>query len=185
VLHFGTAGIHSCLANAQALDGKDEAAAKELRYAAKRMATNVASFTWPGWDEPGIAITPDQMRQGLMFARYSVRQLRALDPTPAQLAYTLWFLGAQLLAHRQYAAAQATFERALTNNLDHGDDTVGRLMLVGYLGLTRLLAGRTEQGETEFTGAVSALQEHHTEDAQLYAAQLLTARSVFTPAAAS
>ena len=50
VLHFGSAGIHYCLAAAHAHDGKDETAAKDLRFAAKRMATNVSSFTWPGWN---------------------------------------------------------------------------------------------------------------------------------------
>ena len=66
VLHFGSAGIHHCLAAARAQDGKDEAAAKELRFAAKRMATNVASFTWPGWNEPGMSISDEQMEQGLI-----------------------------------------------------------------------------------------------------------------------
>ena len=65
VLHFGSAGIHCCLAAARAHDGKDESAAKELRFAAKRMATNVASFTWPGWNEPGMSISEEQMGQGL------------------------------------------------------------------------------------------------------------------------
>lgn len=185
VLHFGSAGVHFCLASALALDGKDNAAAKEIRYAAKRMATNVASFTWPGWDEPGIAISPEQMRQGLMFARYGVRQLHELDPTAAQMAFTYWFLGAQLLADGQYAEALHVFEAARASNLEAGDDPDERLMLEGYIVLAKLLAGQASCGEDTFSGAVAALRSRGTEDAQFYAQQLITARAVFaTPESA-
>ena len=180
VLHFGGAGIHCCLAAARAHDGKDETAAKELRLAAKRMATNAASFTWPGWDEPGVTISPDQMRQGLMFARYSVRQLHELDPTPAQLAFTYWFLGAQLIAHRQFAEAQQAFEAAHAYNREDGKDPEGRLILEGYIGLTKMLADSNDSDEAEFGAAVAALLARKSDDAQFYAEQLITARAVFT-----
>ncbi len=42
----------------------DAAAARTLRFRAKMMATNVASFTWPAWNEPGLTISAEQMRQG-------------------------------------------------------------------------------------------------------------------------
>ena len=179
VLHFGGAGIHHCLASALACDGADGAAAKELRFAAKRMATNVASFTWPGWDEPGITISPEQMRQGLMFARYSVRQLHELEPTPAQVAFTHWFLGAQLMAHRQYAEALEVFNTAHAYNQDAGDEPEGRLMLEGYIGLTTLLAGRIGSGEAKYCAAVAALRARESDDSEFYAEQLITARAVF------
>ncbi|MYB75498.1 MAG: hypothetical protein F4X83_00015 [Chloroflexi bacterium] len=180
-LHFGSAGIHYCLASARELDGNDDTAAKEFRYAAKRMATNVASFTWPGWDEPGIAISADQMRQGLLYARYSVRQLHELDPTAEQLAFTYWFLGAHLMADGLYAEAQAVFASALAYNREHGDDPEGRLMLEGYVGLTKLLAGQEQCGDTEYCAAITALQARDSEDAQYYVEQLMTARTVFAP----
>ena len=50
VIHFANAGIHYCLAQACAYDGKDDDAARKLRFAAKRMATNATSFTWIGWE---------------------------------------------------------------------------------------------------------------------------------------
>ena len=179
VLHFGSAGIHFCLAGALALDGRDDTAARGLRLAAKRMATNVASFTWPGWDAPGIVISQEQMRLGLMYARFSVRQLHELYPTAAQLAFTYWFLGAHLIAHRQYAEALKVFKAAHAYNQEHGDDPEGRLMLEGYIGLTKLLAGRLECGEADFSAAVTALQARGSDDAQFYAEQLVTARAVF------
>lgn len=188
VLHFAGAGVHYCLAAALALDGKDDAAAAELRRAAKRMATNAASFTWPGWDEPGVTISPEQMQQGLMYARFSVRQLHELDPTAAQLAFTYWYLGAHLMAGRQYAEAVRVFKSALAYNRKHGDDPEGGLMLEGYVGLTKVLAGQEACGDkesraadAEFCSAVAALQARDSEDAQFYAAQLMTARAVFAP----
>lgn len=186
VLNFGNVGIHYCLAAALAQDGKDDAAAKELRFAAKRMATNVASFTWPGWNEPVIVISPEQMRQGLMYARYGVRQLHELDPTAAQLAFTYWFLGAHLMADGQYAEALSVFEAALTHSREHGDDPEGGLMLEGYIGLTKLLASHEECGDAKncaadagYGAAIVALQARDSEDAQFYAEQLIAARTVF------
>ena len=180
VLHFASAGVHFCLAAALAPEGEDDAAARELRLAAKRMATNVASFTWPGWDEPGVTITPEQMQQGLLYARFSVRQLHELDPTAEQLAFTYWFLGAQLIAHRQYADAQKAFAAAHSYNQEQGDDPEGRLMLEGYMGLAALLNGQSESGEAAFNAAVAALQALESDDAQYYAEQLLNARAMFT-----
>ena len=79
VIHFANAAIHYCLAQACEYD-EDADSARELRFAAKRIATNAASFTWIGWDEPGVEISPGQMRHGIAFARYAVRQLHELDP---------------------------------------------------------------------------------------------------------
>ena len=116
-----------------------------------------------------------------MFARFSVRQLHELDPSAAQMAFTYWYLGAHLMADRQYAEAQSVFESALAYNREHGADPEGRLMLEGYVGLTNLLAGQEQCGETAFQSAVAALQARESEDAQFYAAQLITARAVFAP----
>ena len=76
-----------------------------------------------------------------MFARFSVCQLHELVPTAAQLAFTYRYLGAQLLAHQQYADAQEVFAAAHGYNRAQGDDPAGRLMLEGYRGLSKLLAG--------------------------------------------
>lgn len=181
VLHFASAGVHFCLAAALTLEGNDDAAARELRFAAKRMATNAASFTWPGWDEPGVTISPEQMQQGLLYARFSVRQLHELDPTAEQLAFTYWFLGAQLIAHRQYTDAQEAFAAAHGYNQEQGDDPAGRFMLEGYMGLAALLGGQSASGEAALNAAIAVLHALESDDAQYYAEQLLNARGVFSP----
>ena len=79
----------------------------------------------------------------------------------------------------QYAEALEVFKAAHAYNQEHGDDPEGRLMLEGYIGLTKLLAGRLDCGEANFSAAVTALQARGSDDAQFYAEQLVTARAVF------
>lgn len=178
VIHFAHAGIHYCLARAVANDEADAAAARTLRLTAKRMATNAASFTWPGWDEAGVTISPEQMRQGLAFARYSMRQLHELDPTDAQLGFSYWFLGAQLLANETYGEALYIFGEAREYDRRAGNAD-SALMNSGYIGLTRILDGEAQAGEAEFNAAVKDLRARNNEDATFFAEQLLSVRAVF------
>ncbi len=160
-------------------DGKDDDAARKLRFAAKRMATNAASFTWIGWEEPGVAISTEQMRQGLAFARYSVRQLHELEPTDAQLAFSYWFLAAHLIADGSYEEALSVLVDARQYNSSDGGNPEYQTMLEGYIGLTRILAGDNDAGELEFGSAVSTLESRDGEDAAFYAKQLLSVRAFF------
>ena len=166
-------------------DGKDDDAARKLRFAAKRMATNAASFTWIGWEEPGVAISAEQMRQGLAFARYSVRQLHELDPTDAQLAFSYWFLGAHLMVCESYDEALSVFTEARNHSDSDGGNPDELTMLKGYIGLTRILAADNPAGESEFASAVSTLESRDGEDAAFYAKQLLSVRAFFEKRLAS
>ena len=178
VIHFANAGIHYCLAQACERDEGDDSA-RELRFAAKRLATNAASFTWIGWDEPGIEISPEQMRHGIAFARYAVRQLHDLDPTDAQLAFTHWYLGAHLMAEGSYAEALAVFEAARDHSASDDRNPDNRTMAEGYVGLTKILSGDNETGESEFDASIAALESRDNEDAAFYAKQLVDVRTFF------
>lgn len=179
VLHFANAGIHYCLARATTYDSNNDDAAKKLRFAAKRMATNAASSTWTGWEEPGVVISPDQMRQGLAMARYSVRQLHELDPSDVQLAFTYWFLGAHLIAVESYGEALSVFAQARDYSKAHGTRPDELAMLEGFIGLTRILNGEKDVGESEFSSSVSALELLENQDAEFYAKHLLSVRAFF------
>ncbi len=187
VIHFANAGIHYCLARAWSSgdlgdDLYDEIyddPERELLFAAKRMATNAASFTWIGWNEPDIEITREQRRRGIAFARYSVRQLRELDPTGAQLAYTYWYLAAHLMANESYADALSVFGEARDHSASAGGDPDQPAMFDGYIGLTKILSGDNETGESEFDSAVAALESRDSEDAAFYAKQLVDVRTFF------
>ena len=149
------------------------------------MATNAASFTWIGWEEPGVAISGEQMRQGLAFARYSVRQLHELEPTDAQLAFSYWFLGAHLIAEGSYAEALSVLVDARQYNSSDGGNPDYETMLKGYIGLTRILSGDNDAGESEFGSSVAALESLDSEDAAFYAKQLLSVRTFFEKRLAS
>lgn len=179
VLHFGHAGIHYCLSRAAVHDDNDAAAAKNCRVKARWMANNVVSFTWPGWNEPGVTISPEQMRHGLAFARYSVRQLYELELDARQCANTYWYLGIQLIAHKQYDEALKVFEKARDYTKEQGDHPDKLTELEGQIGLTRILNGEKEVGEAAFGAAVTALKARDNEDAKFYAEQLVTTRAVF------
>lgn len=175
VIFFAHAGITYCLQQAAACD--DPELARERRFSAKRMGTNAASFAWPGWNEEGVTVTQEQMVEGLALARYSIRQLRELDPTPEQLGFSLWFLGAQLIANEHYEEAHDVFNEALGPQPDEAAD--GAMMLRGYIGLTQILMGDKEKGEAGLYKAIDGLRALETEDATFYAHQLVTAREVF------
>src|SRR5689334_2295384 len=51
-------GISYCLTKSLECAATDAAGSLTLRDIAKQMAYNLASFAWPGWDEPGITLTP-------------------------------------------------------------------------------------------------------------------------------
>ena len=178
VIHFANAGIHYCLAQACERDEGDDSA-RELRFAAKRLATNAASFTWIGWDEPGVEISPDQMRHGIAFARYAVRQLHVLDPTVAQLAFTYWYLGAHLMAEGSYAEALAVLITTKDYNESAGDNPDYHTMIEGYIGLAKILSGDDETGESEFDTSIAELKSREGEDAAFYAKQLVEVRALF------
>lgn len=178
VIHFANAGIHYCLAQACEYDADDDSA-RELRLAAKRLATNAASFTWIGWEEPGVEISPEQMRHGIAFARYCVRQLHELDPTDAQLAFTYWYLGAHLMAEGSYAEALSVFEAARDYSASDDRNLDNRTMHEGYIGLTKILSGDSETGESEFDASIAALAARDNEDAAFFAKQLVEVRAFF------
>src|SRR5689334_21284785 len=56
---LGRAGVQFALAQGDA----------SLRPAGKAIAYNIASFAWPGWDEPGIMISPTDAALAMDAAR--------------------------------------------------------------------------------------------------------------------
>jgi hypothetical protein len=138
----------------------------------KAMSFNLASFTWPGWDDPGIAISPEHLKIGQAAAELNHRLALQLNRPQDKVAVAHWMIGAHALPAGQ-------LERALQHFAHYrdlaGDDT-NRHVADGYIAIAHLLAGRDENAS--FDQAVAALRAVNSEDSNFYADQLLTVRRV-------
>src|ERR1700721_2000959 len=68
---IGRAGILYCLG--QSLVSKSADEIEKLRSIAKGLAFDVGSFTWPGWEEPGINPTAADLAVGMDCAWLNLR----------------------------------------------------------------------------------------------------------------
>lgn len=177
VFFFGHAGINYCLHGAIQAEADAPSSAPELRLTAKRMATNLASYAWPGWREPGIEIREEDLQWGLKMARFSVRLLNTLEPTSKQLVFTNWFLGAQLLANGLYAEAIEVFESNAA--LARETDEVNVQMNAAYAALSHILHGKVEEGEAQYTNALQRLERMDSDDSRFYLEQLNGVRGMY------
>lgn len=81
VVVIGRAGILYCLGQSLTAGNSPEAARK-LRSFAKGLAYDIGSFTWPGWEEPGIHPTPDEIAFGRECANLNLRLAIELNKPP-------------------------------------------------------------------------------------------------------
>lgn len=180
VIFFARAGIQYSLTKAQELAEEDPKAAAELRSVAKAMAYNLASFTWPGWNEEGIVISPSDLLVGLDAARLNLRLAIQLKKGPVPLFNAYWVLGAQYLAAAQYDEAILAFASA-KKKTDEANDNASKLMNLGYIGMAKIMEGSQKvEGEKQLDEAIEELKKLNTEDAQFYINQLKTSLEVFS-----
>jgi hypothetical protein len=135
---IGRAGAQFALRAAEDVESSEPARAAELRSKAKAMCYNVASFTWPGWDEAGIAPTASDVRMGLDAAKANLRLARELNKGELPLARAFWMLGAQQLANGDHDAASASFAASAAHAKGAGAESE-RLLSQGFCHLVELL----------------------------------------------
>lgn len=176
-LAFGRAGVQHGLSAAARLAVTDPAQADQLRSIAKGLCYDLASFTWPGWDEPGIVLTPADIAVGLDAAKANLRLARELEKGDLPLSRAHWMLGAQLLASREHAAAQASFQLAALHARKAGVEAEG-LLSDGFCQLTQLLAGDDPAPRRQALAQISAKLKP-LPDGEFFASQITTAEKVF------
>ena len=120
------AGISRLLADARLAD---VSRSLELRVQAKQLTYDLASFTWPGWDEPGIIVTPPEMRAGLAAARANLRMAQELEKGDLPLSRAHWMVGAHELSSGHHGEAHASFERAAEHAARAGNAAEAELAL--------------------------------------------------------
>jgi hypothetical protein len=171
VVALATAGIYYCFAHARL--AADDAARRDFKSTAKVLAYNLGSFTWPGWDEPGVTICAMDQRRGLEGARLNLRLAVELQKPFEKICGGAWLLGAHLLAVGELEEALFYFHYSVpeTDHAEYG-------LYQGYVLLGEMVAGRE--------GAYERLETHLDEltrmggEAAIFARdQLRTARRVF------
>jgi len=130
------AGIQFCLDQAEKTALSDRNEATDLRSAAKQLAYNLASFTWPGWDEPQIELDPSQIADGLDAARLNLRLALELDKGDLALSRAYWMLAGHLLAAHAATGAEATYRRAALY-ADRASEDADQLLALAFAALSR------------------------------------------------
>lgn len=109
VVAVAYAGVSRLLTEAARVDVDDETE-YAMRSAAKGLTYDLASFTWVGWDEPGIEISPAERSAGLAAARTNLSMAYALAKEDLAISRAHWMLGAHLLTAGDLANARGGFE---------------------------------------------------------------------------
>lgn len=176
VIRMGRAGIQHGLTSA-ATAGNDTALAKGLKDRARTVAYNLASYTWPGWDEPGIKLDPSQIAQGLDAAAVAVRLSAELGQDALHQSRGYWMLAAHQVAAGDLPGAAGNFKNAA--ELARTAQAPGEALLSeGFAALTGLLASPNDAAaEARFVDVKRRLANE--KDGRFFIEQLDTARRVF------
>lgn len=133
----------------------------------KTFAFNSACFAWPGWDEPGISPTPEQIRRGMDHAKLNLELALRLNRPPEKVRDAHWLLGAMHLAVGDRVAARAEFEA--------GEAISPCDLTRGYIALIDTLTGLDSDALENFIAPL----DQSIDETKFIVDQLRTARQVF------
>jgi hypothetical protein len=181
VVTLGRAGIYFCLGHSHTA-GLSVESVDKFRSAAKGLAYNVGSFTWPGWDEPGIHPDPVQIAFGAECAALNLRLALELRKPISRVSFAHWLVAAHALATGDLDQAEREFELAHKILPETGATEKSlQQMNRGYLAIARLCRNPSDADlAATFADIISRLNSQSDEDAKQYAAQLLKAQRFFT-----
>jgi hypothetical protein len=140
---------------------------------AKALTYNIASFTWIGWDEPGISISSQDMMTGLDAAQANLRLCQELGGDPLSLSRAYWMLaGHFLLLHHD--VARGYFKESAQFATQAGAEAE-RLLSTGFALLVDQLCGQDVTAAMNDVKSALANQQHGKDFVQ----QIETAYRVF------
>jgi hypothetical protein len=180
VVVIGRAGIFYCLGQLLTAEVPGEPAQK-IGDAAKEMAFNLASFCWPGWEEPGINPSDEELAFGRDCARLNLRLAIQLKRPPRGVSMAHWLIGAHALAARDFDLAAKEFERA-QEVLPPTDPAANEMepCNLGYLAVAQLCKNASDSAaQARFEQIIARLRNQQDEAAQEYLSQLIRARRIF------
>src|SRR5207237_9220764 len=97
-LAFAFAAVNVAWLRAMDVEKSDPDLAKELRHSAKGMCYDIASFTWDGWGESRITITPTDLALGLDAAKANLRLAEQLQRGDLPMSRAHWMLAGHHLS---------------------------------------------------------------------------------------
>jgi hypothetical protein len=174
------AGIQEGLNIAASLEVNMLDQSQEIRGRARALAFNLASFAWPGWDEPGIKVGDSDLAAGFDAAKVALRLVREMDLDELRISRAKWMLAAYYLASLEYKEAQSTFEEA-AEFASAAESHADELLCQGFAYLTKLLANPEDNAVRAKLDDVK-IQFVDIEHGESFIAQLDTAYQVFSKA---
>lgn len=174
VVAIGYASVDRLLV--QAANATSPEAANDALSGVKAALYNVASFTWPGWDEADIDVSPAEAAAGLDAARANLAYAELLDKGDLAVARANWMLGAHQLTAASYGEARSSFTAAAEAADKAGSDADSAVARAfGFL--TEVAAG-----DTDAEPRLSESLEHlgSLDDGEKFVDQVLTARLVIS-----
>lgn len=127
----------------------------EIMSNVKGIYYDLASFTWPGWDEPGLSITAEQIQIGLQAAKRNLQLAIDLHKPSLPLSRAYWMLAAQEIAAHQYHLAQEHFVQA-EQAARETTSTADQLLSQGFFQVAGLLSDPNNQALTEKLDEIKA-----------------------------
>lgn len=173
---FGQAGAHFALFSAIQADETDPALAHQLRSTAKGIYYDLASFAWPGWDEPGIAISAGDLAIGLDAARANLRLGHELNKGDLALSRAFWMRAGHEMCTEDLDAARQSYHNAARHAHAAGSKA-DQLLCEGFVRLTELLDATISGPDPELDSILEHLKP--LENGPEFSNQILTARRVF------
>jgi hypothetical protein len=174
---FGRAGVQLGLSEGRRLAESNPDLSQQLLGQAKAMSYNLASFSWPGWDEEGIRLSTSDVVMGLDAAKVNLRLAVELKRGATPMSNAHWVLGAHYLSDNALDTARDHFQKAET----FAESDSGRLLAQGYLVLTDIVAS---PDDAAFRPSLAGIQKklEPLEDGPFLSEHLTTALRVFTAA---
>lgn len=182
VITIGRAGILHCLSQSLAADIPPDSK-DNLRSTAKAIAFNLGSFTWPGWEEPGIAPAPSDLAIGRDCALLNLRLALELKKPPKALSNAHWLIGVHALASGDFELAEKEFELAL-EVLPAGDESTNALetLNLGFLAVAQICSNPSNPDTvSRLAKILASLRQQNNDDAKTYASQLEASLKLFGP----
>lgn len=176
---IGHAAAQHALSSAKAFVSSDQDVAAQLRSKAKTIFYNLASFTWRGWGEEGIVVTPADEAIGREAALANLRLAVELDKGDLPLSRARWMLGAQQLSARSYDDAAASFQKAAEHAHAAGEQGE-TLLAIAFERLARFLNHPDDRALFDSIAPVLA-ELAKVKDGEFFAQQVRKAMEIYAP----